>query len=261
MSALSRTLDEIERSKPHPETVPARWYTAPGWAPGHEPILSTEQEIATRAAALGIRQSAGGYFYAPAGRIPYANTRPLASDWDQLPAVLDRLERQDPIIHPRPILSIPQLILAVLAILALIALFALPADAQGLPPLTPDQYHAAQVAAGEAPAALMGEGAYTGILCSMIDRVQDPRFPDDLATVVAQGYYAPPRPISAVEEEIAQVYLNGLADCIPGPWLYVLSEQDRQAHDLPHGVTTFWRELPSGLRLGVHFYQANPWAR
>lgn len=130
-------------------------------------------------------------------------------------------------------------------LLSLILLLSLAAP----PPLAPAQRHAAQVAAGESPIALMGVAGYVGVLCTMINRVADPRFPGDLAAVVKAGYFAPPRPLTAQERDIAADILTGQAEC-DQPYLYVLSGPDVARLNLPPAP---WIVQGKG-NLSLHFY-------
>lgn len=57
--------------------------------------------------------------------------------------------------------------------------------------------------AGEAPVRLLGPAAYINVLCTMANRLASPAFPDTLAQVVAEGYYANPRPLSPTEYALA----------------------------------------------------------
>jgi len=158
--------------------------------------------------------------------------------------------------------AIAVLILVTLVALALMLTF--PVDAQAGEPggLTEDQLYAAQVAAGEAPASLMGEGAYTFLLCTIENRVNSPRFPDTFRGVVEHGFYAPPRTLTWMEHQIAALYwtdTSGLYDCVGvEDVFYVISEQDRQRLGFPEGDFWFGRELPSGYLLALHFYRDWP---
>jgi len=56
---------------------------AGGWCPGHEPMF-WEQDTATKAAALGYWQSAGGWIYSPSGT--------MFVDWGMLAEAFEAAE-------------------------------------------------------------------------------------------------------------------------------------------------------------------------
>jgi len=150
-----------------------------------------------------------------------------------------------------------------LTIVLLIVLFllTLPVQAGGASsdPLTPDQLHAAQVAAGEAPIAMVGVDGFVGVLCTMQARLESNRFPSTLPEVLS-AYYAPPRPMTAQEEAIAEDVLVYGSECGGGPYFWALSYQDVDRLLLRAGDwVTQPHTLPSGLEIGIHFYADSPW--
>lgn len=151
----------------------------------------------------------------------------------------------------------------ILLVIVIALLLTFPAEAQGEPGgLTPDQLHAAQIAAGETPAGLLGEGAYTFTLCTMLNRVASPHYPDTLRAVVDGGFYAKPRRLTWEEYQIAVMYLVQGERCTgASDVFYAFSEQDRQRHGWQRGDFAFERELPSGTILAVHFYRHWPEVR
>jgi hypothetical protein len=270
--ALADALSD-DRPTIAPKPVKVKWYTGSPWAPHHEPMLPAEKEIAARAIERGLRQSAGGYFYDPSR--PNA-AAPVACDWWDLEEWLDANPAEtDPAdIHPknpnRPE-GVEFVLLALAVIVLLFGLFSYPALADGDPTAGPwiddgprilsaEQHHAAQVAAGEVSLNLFGGVAYGYVLCTMLDRQADPRFPENLAAVVREGYYAPPRPLTGDEYQIAlNIFVTQPADPCGRPLLYVLSQQDVDAHGLEPGDEVFVHTLPSGRELAAHFYTDSPW--
>lgn len=136
--------------------------------------------------------------------------------------------------------------IALAAIILLI--FANPGHADGL---TPDQQQAAEVAAGEAPASLVGPDAFRGVVCTMVARLESPRFPDTLEGVLA-AYYAKPRTLTAQEAEIAAAVFGGDVTC---PALYfALGGGDVARLGLRAGDVVMGRG-----QWTVHFYAESPW--
>jgi len=125
--------------------------------------------------------------------------------------------------------------------------------------LTPAQRMAAEVAAGEAPVSLVGVGGYVGMICTMTDRLESPRFPNTLLDVL-NAYYAPPRALTAQEEAIAIDVLVYGSECDGGPYFWALSYQDVARRGLRDGdwVTAPY-VLASGVEMGIHFYKTSPW--
>jgi hypothetical protein len=259
--ATAGAIPDRPRAKPNPIT----WYTGNPWANGHTPMQAWEKPIAQRAAARGIRQSAGGYFYTADNA-----TRPIASDWDQLEEWLDAHPPQARPANPNAPEGAEYVLLVLAVAVLLIALFVYPAFAQdsstglqlsdGGRTLTAEQHHAAQVAAGEVSAQQFGPIAYGYVLCSMVYRVEADQWPSTLGAVVASGYYGHPRPLTPTEYKIAlDVFVSQPPAPCGDPFYYVLGQADVDADGLRPGDHVFTHTLPSGRVLAAHFYEASPW--
>lgn len=121
-------------------------------------------------------------------------------------------------------------------------------------------HQAAGVAAAEAPISLVGIEAYVGVLCTMRNRLDSPRYPNTIEAML-DAYHAPFQ--EPTEQEFA-IALDALTQPDACDWgalriYYAMSQQDVDRHGFPDGdLVSPARVLPSGTVMRVHFYTDYP---